>query len=51
MLEFISKLQYKTYEKGEFSDENRRSLEETLQLIKDFPQGLPLQFKTNRLTA
>jgi hypothetical protein len=37
MAEFISKLQYKTYEKGEFSDEKVRSLEETLQLIKSFP--------------
>jgi hypothetical protein len=37
MPEFISKPQYKTYERGEFSDEKSRSLEETLQLIKDFP--------------
>jgi hypothetical protein len=37
MAEFISKLQYKTYEKGEFSDEKARSLEETIQLIKNFP--------------
>jgi hypothetical protein len=37
MAEFISKLQYKTYEKGEFSDEKIRSLEETIQLIKNFP--------------
>jgi hypothetical protein len=37
MPQFISKLQYKTYEKGEFSDEKPRSLDETLQLIKDFP--------------
>ena len=37
MSEFISKLQYKTYEKGEFSGEKPRGLEETLQLIKDFP--------------
>lgn len=37
MPEFISKLQYKTYEKGEYSDEKVRSLEETLLLIKNFP--------------
>lgn len=37
MPEFISKFQYKTYEKGEFSDEQARDLEETLQLIKTFP--------------
>ncbi|PTQ97932.1 hypothetical protein C8P68_10391 [Mucilaginibacter yixingensis] len=32
-----SKIQYKNYEKGEFSDEQDRSLEETLELIKSFP--------------
>jgi hypothetical protein len=37
MSEFISKLQYKTYEKGEYSDEKVRSLEETLLLINNFP--------------
>jgi hypothetical protein len=37
MPEFISKLQYKTYEKGEFSHEKVRNLEETLDLIKKFP--------------
>lgn len=37
MPEFISKLQYKTYEKGEYSDEKARSLEETFKLIRDFP--------------
>jgi hypothetical protein len=37
MPEFISKLQYKIYEKGEFSDEKARTLEETLDLIKKFP--------------
>jgi hypothetical protein len=34
---FTSKLQHKTYEKGEFSDEQQRSLEETIALIKTFP--------------
>jgi len=37
MPEFISKLQHKTYEKGEFSDEKVRSLDETIKLIKTFP--------------
>jgi len=37
MPEFISKLQHNTYEKGEFSDEKPRSLEDTLALIKNFP--------------
>lgn len=37
MPEFISKLQHKTYEKGEFSDEKVRSLDETIELIKTFP--------------
>ncbi|MCJ8209086.1 hypothetical protein MUY27_05150 [Mucilaginibacter sp. RS28] len=37
MLKLISKVQHKNYEKGEFSDEQSRSLEETLELIKKFP--------------
>jgi hypothetical protein len=37
MSAFISKLQYKNYEPGEFTDEQARTLEETLQLIKDYP--------------
>jgi len=37
MPEFISKLQHKTYEKGEFSDEKARNLPDTLALIKNFP--------------
>src|SRR6516225_4078983 len=37
MPEFISKLQYKTSEKGEYSDEKARSLEETIELVKSFP--------------
>jgi hypothetical protein len=37
MPELISKVQHKTYEKGEFSEEKPRSLDETITLIKDFP--------------
>ena len=37
MPDFISKLQHKTYEKGEFSDEKVRTLAETIELIKTFP--------------
>ena len=37
MPELISKVQHKTYEKGEFSEEKARNLEETISLIKDFP--------------
>jgi hypothetical protein len=37
MPQFISKLQHKSYEKGEFSEEQERTLEETLSLIKTFP--------------
>lgn len=33
----LSKLQYQTYEKGEYSDEEMRSLEETINLIHTFP--------------
>jgi len=37
MPELTSKLKYKYYEKGEFTDKKARSLEDTLQLIRDFP--------------
>lgn len=37
MPEFISKLQHKNYETGEFSDEKARDLDETISLIKAFP--------------
>ncbi|AYL95353.1 hypothetical protein [Mucilaginibacter celer] len=37
MLQLVSKLQHNTYEKGEFSDEQPRDLDETIRLIKDFP--------------
>ena len=37
MPQFVSKLQHNTYEKGEFSDEQPRDLDETIDLIKSFP--------------
>lgn len=37
MLQLTSKIQHNTYEKGEFSDEQPRDLDETIRLIKDFP--------------
>lgn len=37
MLQLTSKLQHNTYEKGEFSDEQPRDLDETIRVIKDFP--------------
>jgi hypothetical protein len=37
MPQFISKVQHKTYEKGEFTDEKERSLAETIELINTFP--------------
>ncbi|WP_259067091.1 hypothetical protein HDF24_19975 [Mucilaginibacter sp. X4EP1] len=37
MPQFISKLQYKTSEKGEYFDEKARSLKDTIELIKNFP--------------
>ncbi|GAA4920383.1 hypothetical protein [Mucilaginibacter defluvii] len=37
MPEFISKVQHKNYETGEFSEEKARNLEETIALIKAFP--------------
>ena len=37
MPEFIAKLRYKTYEKGEYSDEKVRGLDDTLLLIRNFP--------------
>ncbi|SDH12403.1 hypothetical protein ACRQ5D_22375 [Mucilaginibacter sp. P25] len=37
MLQLISKLQHNTYKKGEYSDEEYRNLDDTIQLIKDFP--------------
>jgi len=37
MPQFISKLQYKTSEKGEYFDEKVRNLKDTIVLIKNFP--------------
>jgi len=37
MSQFTSKVQHKTYEKGEFTDDKERSLAETLELITMFP--------------
>ena len=37
MPQFISKLQHNTFEKGEFSDEQSRNLDETISLVKNFP--------------
>ncbi len=37
MPQFISKVQYKTCEKGEYYDEQPRTLEETIELINNFP--------------
>jgi hypothetical protein len=45
MPDFISKLQYNTYEKGEFSEQKVRTLAETIALIEVFPwkQERPLK--------
>ncbi len=37
MSKFLSKLQYKHYEAGEFADEQERTEEEIVKLVKDFP--------------
>jgi hypothetical protein len=37
MRRLISKIQYKTFEQGEFVSEQERTCEEVIQLIKDFP--------------
>jgi hypothetical protein len=51
MPQFISKLQHNTYEKGEFSDEQPRDLDETIQLIKDFPWDLERSLTDIQLTG
>ncbi|MDN3584873.1 hypothetical protein [Mucilaginibacter flavus] len=51
MPQLISKLQHNTYEKGEFSDEAPRNLEETIQLIKDFPWDLERPLTDIQLTG
>jgi hypothetical protein len=35
----ITKLQYKNFEKGEFTDEKSRSCEQVIELLKDFPDS------------
>ncbi|MFT3704908.1 MAG: hypothetical protein QM802_21255 [Agriterribacter sp.] len=37
MLQLISKVQYKNFETGEFSEKNKRGYDETIQLIEAFP--------------
>lgn len=37
MSTFVSKLQYKNFEKGEFIDEHPRDLQRTLELIRNYP--------------
>src|SRR5579875_2557486 len=37
MADYISKVQHKTYEKGEFSEEKARTLADTIELIRSFP--------------
>jgi len=51
MPQLISKLQHNTYEKGEFSDEQPRDLNETIQLIKDFPWDLERPLTDIQLTG
>jgi hypothetical protein len=51
MPQFISKLQHNTHEKGEFSDEAPRDLEETIQLIKTFPWDLERPLTDIQLTG
>ena len=51
MPELISKVQHKTYEKGEFSDEKPRNLDETLTLIKDFPWDVERTLTDVQLTG
>ena len=54
MPDFISKLQYKNYERGEFCDEKVRTLDETIQLIKVFPwseqRGVDIQLTAPSVT-
>jgi hypothetical protein len=51
MPQLISKLQHNTYEKGEFSDEAPRNLEETTNLIKIFPWDLERPLTDIQLTG
>lgn len=47
----ISKLQYKNYERGEFSNSEMRTAEETIQLIKDYPWDEQRQLASVELTC
>jgi hypothetical protein len=51
MPEFISKVQHKTYEKGEFSDEKVRDLDATILLIKNFPYNAERTLTSVELTG
>lgn len=51
MPELISKVQHNTYEKGEFSDEKPRNLDETIALIKDFPWDVERMLTDIQLTG
>lgn len=51
MPKFISKVQHDTYEKGEFSDEKERTLEETIELVKSFPFDAERNFTDIQLTG
>jgi hypothetical protein len=51
MDQLISKLQYKNYEKGEFTSEEARSLEDTIKLITDFPWAAERHITAVELTG
>lgn len=51
MKTLISKLQYKNYEKGEFNNIEMRTVEETIQLIKDYPWEEQRQLASVELTC
>ncbi|WP_158799304.1 hypothetical protein [Pedobacter sp. L105] len=51
MPQFNSKVQHKTYEKGEFTDEKDRSLADTLELINTFPWDMERTLTAVQLTG
>lgn len=51
MEQLISKLQYKNDEKGEFTSEEARSLEDTIKLITDFPWAAERHITAVELTG
>ncbi|MBB6126055.1 hypothetical protein [Mucilaginibacter lappiensis] len=51
MPQFVSKLQHNTYEKGEFSDKQPRNLDETIDLIKNFPWDIERPLTDIQLTG